>query len=157
VEAGLRARLGEVVTSYGRDDVLASSLGMTALWFLRAVAHPNDAIVRRQFVSRALGDAAAIPPTLDGAIKLIADSGTGVIADTAKASLDRKFDGSLVPRLLEQLESESAKAELTAFAATAKAVYEALRPRPCSIVSGLASDLLRSHAELLTENVVLRQ
>ncbi len=113
VEAGLRARLGEVVTSYGRDDVLASSLGMTALWFLRAVAHPNDAIVRRQFVSRALGDAAMIPPTLDGAIKLIADSGTGVIADAAKASLDRKLDGSLVPRLLEQIESDAAKAELT--------------------------------------------
>jgi hypothetical protein len=44
-----------------------------------------------------------------------------------------------------------------AFAATAKAVYEALRPRPCPIVGGLASDLLRSRSELLTENVLLRQ
>jgi len=44
-----------------------------------------------------------------------------------------------------------------ALRATTKAVYEALRPRPCSIVGGLASDLLRSHAELVAENVLLRQ
>jgi len=44
-----------------------------------------------------------------------------------------------------------------AFTATAKAVYEALRPRPCSIMGGLAADLLRSHAELVGENVLLRQ
>jgi putative transposase len=44
-----------------------------------------------------------------------------------------------------------------AFTATAKAVREALRPRSCSIVSGLAADLLRSHVELVAENVLLRQ
>jgi len=44
-----------------------------------------------------------------------------------------------------------------AFAATAKAVCGALRPRPCSIVSGLAMDLLRSRAELAVENVLLRR
>jgi hypothetical protein len=44
-----------------------------------------------------------------------------------------------------------------AFTATAKAVREALRPRPCSIIGGLAADLLRSHVELVAENVLLRQ
>jgi len=42
-------------------------------------------------------------------------------------------------------------------APTAKASYEALRPMPCSIVSGLAAGLRRSHAELVAENVLLRQ
>ncbi|HEY5374401.1 MAG TPA: hypothetical protein VIK01_12000, partial [Polyangiaceae bacterium] len=42
-----------------------------------------------------------------------------------------------------------------AFTATAKAVREALRP--CSIVGGLAADLLRSRGELVAENVLLRQ
>lgn len=39
----------------------------------------------------------------------------------------------------------------------AKAVREALRPRPCSVVAGLAADLLRSRSELVTENALLRQ
>jgi len=34
------------------------------------------------------------------------------------------------------------------FTATAKAVREALRPRPCSVIGGLAADLLRSPGEL---------
>jgi hypothetical protein len=42
-----------------------------------------------------------------------------------------------------------------AFAATAKAIREALRPRPRSIVGGLATDVLRSRAELAVENVLL--
>jgi len=45
----------------------------------------------------------------------------------------------------------------TVFAGVAKAIREALRPRPCSIVGGLATDMLRSRSELLTENVLLRQ
>jgi putative transposase len=45
----------------------------------------------------------------------------------------------------------------TVFAGAAKVVREALRPRPCSIVGGLATDLLRSRAELAVENVLLRQ
>jgi putative transposase len=45
----------------------------------------------------------------------------------------------------------------TVFAGAAKAIREALRPRPCSIVNGLATDLLRSRAELAVENVLLRQ
>jgi len=45
----------------------------------------------------------------------------------------------------------------TVFASAVKVMREALRPRPCSIVGGLASDLLRSHAELVAENVLLRQ
>jgi putative transposase len=44
-----------------------------------------------------------------------------------------------------------------AVTATAKAVREALRQRPCSIIGGLAADLLRSHVELVAENVLLRQ
>jgi putative transposase len=43
------------------------------------------------------------------------------------------------------------------FTATARAVRGALRPRPCSTVGGLAADLLRSHGELVAENVLLRQ
>ena len=39
----------------------------------------------------------------------------------------------------------------------AKAVREALRPRPCSVVAGLAADLLRSRSELMAENALLRQ
>jgi transposase InsO family protein len=45
----------------------------------------------------------------------------------------------------------------TVLASAAKAMREALRPRPCSIVSGLVTDLLRSRAELAVENVLLRQ
>jgi len=45
----------------------------------------------------------------------------------------------------------------TVFASAAKVMREALRPRPCSIVSALATDLLRSRAELAAENVLLRQ
>jgi putative transposase len=40
---------------------------------------------------------------------------------------------------------------------TAKAIREALRPRPCSIAVGLATDLLRTRAELVAENALLRQ
>ena len=39
----------------------------------------------------------------------------------------------------------------------ARAIREALRPRPCSIVGGLATDLLRTRAELVAENALLRQ
>ena len=39
----------------------------------------------------------------------------------------------------------------------AKAVREALRVRPCSVVAGLAADLLRSRSELVAENALLRQ
>jgi len=42
-------------------------------------------------------------------------------------------------------------------AGAARFVREALRARPCSIVDGLAADLLRSRAELTAENVLLRQ
>jgi hypothetical protein len=45
----------------------------------------------------------------------------------------------------------------TVFAGVAEAIREALRPRRCSIVGGLATDMLRSRSELLTENVLLRQ
>ncbi len=45
----------------------------------------------------------------------------------------------------------------TVLASAAKVMREALRPRPCSIVSALATDLLRSRAELAAENVLLRQ
>jgi hypothetical protein len=45
----------------------------------------------------------------------------------------------------------------TVFAIVAKVMREALRPRPCSVVGGLATDLLRSRAELTAENVLLRQ
>jgi putative transposase len=43
------------------------------------------------------------------------------------------------------------------FGNAAKAVREALRRRPCSVVAGLAADLLRSRSELVAENVLLRQ
>jgi hypothetical protein len=39
----------------------------------------------------------------------------------------------------------------------ARAIREALRPRACSIVGGLATDLLRTRAELVAENALLRQ
>jgi hypothetical protein len=42
-------------------------------------------------------------------------------------------------------------------AGVGKATGEALRPRRCSIVGGLATDMLRSRSERLTENVLLRQ
>ena len=45
----------------------------------------------------------------------------------------------------------------TVLASAAKVMREALRPRPCSSVGGLASDMLRSRAELAVENVLLRQ
>jgi hypothetical protein len=45
----------------------------------------------------------------------------------------------------------------TVFAGAAKGMREALRPRPGSIVGGLATDLRRSRAELTAENVLLRQ
>ena len=45
----------------------------------------------------------------------------------------------------------------TVFDEIAKAIREALRPRPCSIVGGLATDLLRTRAELVAENALLRQ
>ncbi len=45
----------------------------------------------------------------------------------------------------------------TVLVGVAKAIREALRPRPCSIVGGLTADLLRSHGELVAENVLLRQ
>jgi hypothetical protein len=44
-----------------------------------------------------------------------------------------------------------------AFAGAARVMREALRPRPCSIVGGLLTDLLRSRAELTVENILLRQ
>jgi putative transposase len=40
---------------------------------------------------------------------------------------------------------------------TAKAIRAALRPRPCPIARGLATDLLRTRAELVAENALLRQ
>jgi putative transposase len=45
----------------------------------------------------------------------------------------------------------------TVFAGAAKTIREAPRTRPCSIVGGLAIDLLRSRAELTVENILLRQ
>jgi putative transposase len=45
----------------------------------------------------------------------------------------------------------------TVFVSVAKAMREVLRPRPSSIVGGLATDLLRSRAELTVENILLRQ
>jgi DNA helicase-2/ATP-dependent DNA helicase PcrA len=110
-EEVLRGRLGDVVTSYGRDDVLASSLGMAALWCLRAVAHPNDAIVRRQLVTHTLGNyTAPTPSSLDDALQLICTSDS-VIASLARTSLNRTVDEALVRRILVILESEGAKME----------------------------------------------
>jgi putative transposase len=45
----------------------------------------------------------------------------------------------------------------SSFSNAAKAVREALRPRPHRVVTGLAADLLRTRAELAVENILLRQ
>lgn len=115
VEQAARTRLGEVVTSYGRDDVLASALGMAALWCLRAIAHPNDAIVRRQFMKSALrNDTGSVPGSLAEALKLVAANGTGTIAALAAAAMGSASDGVLVAKAMELLESHSSLADAAA-------------------------------------------
>ena len=41
------------------------------------------------------------------------------------------------------------------FGNAAKTVREALRPRPCCVLGGLAADLLLSRSELVAENALL--
>jgi DNA helicase II / ATP-dependent DNA helicase PcrA len=106
VEQELRARVGRVVTSYGRDESLASSLGRTALWVLRAVAHPSDVIIRQQMLASAYGaEPTSTTENLEVALSLLASSERGEIAAMASAARNPSADTLLVSDILSFLES----------------------------------------------------
>jgi DNA helicase-2/ATP-dependent DNA helicase PcrA len=105
IEETLRGRLGDVVTSYGRDESLASFLGRSALWILRALAYPRDAIVRQQLLASTLdNDVEVLPATLGEALDLIVATAPPTVSALAKIALGASVDNTvIVGTILEAL------------------------------------------------------
>ena len=113
------ARCGlQLLTSYGREEIVSSALARTAVLFLRAVAHPSDEVLRHQLVESAKPSAAeARPATLADAIRLVPELACGRLAAVGASVVAGGDDGRLVGRTLDALrEAPASLSEDEAFA-----------------------------------------
>jgi len=110
VEGAVRSAIGAVVTSYGQEDAIASTLGRTALAVLRGLAHPRDVVVHG-YLARAVGRqmVASIDEGV-AALELAADPDVSALGTLVRT---QKSTDSLVGDVLSFLEERVQTAEGT--------------------------------------------
>lgn len=112
VEEALRSRIGDVVTSYGRDEAVVTSLGRLALWLLRAVAHPSDAIVRQQLLAEAMGtESDVVADSLPEALAALLKSRRAGVKALGNAAARPDADTTMVASVLGVLEAGEGQAD----------------------------------------------